>query len=131
MSCREGWSEKKHSKCWDHKKHSKCWHDHDDDCWKEFKECKKDRNEKCDCCCTTGIFRRLRELRGRNVSLLLKGTTVIVTGVVESVNCDVVGIRVGTTLITVSLCEIIAIAATTTTATEISEELRNIFNGNN
>ncbi|PEY40360.1 hypothetical protein CN354_08320 [Bacillus cereus] len=63
--------------------------------------------------------------------MLLKGTTVIVRGVVESVNCDVVGIRSGSTLSTVSPCEIIAIGETTTTATEISEELSNIFNGNN
>lgn len=134
MGCRDEWFEKTHSKCRDHKKHSKCWDDNDD-CLKKFKECKKDHNEKCDCCCTTGIFRKLRELRDsfNLVTLILRGTKIEIVGVVESVNCDTVTIRTGrTTRSTVSLCEIIAVSEQEPEiASEIHAELLNIVKKNN
>ncbi|WP_200875235.1 hypothetical protein [Bacillus gaemokensis] len=145
MSCREDWFEKKHSKCWDHKKHSKCWddhhhskrcddkHHHDDDCWKKFHECKKDRNEKCDCCCTTGIFQALRSLRGRTVAIAIRGVTVSVIGIVESVNCDVVTLRGAGTArpLTLSICEIIAVRELIVAVSETPAENLNVFDINN
>ncbi|MBC6973450.1 hypothetical protein H9I32_14085 [Bacillus sp. Xin] len=109
MSCREGWYEKKYSKCSDSKRHSKCWDDHDDDCWKEFKKCKKDQNEKCDCCCTTGLVKRLRALIGTGVVVTITTKSgAIVTGTVAAVSCDTVDVVAAatTTRTTVSVCEI-------------------------
>ncbi|HEK9102603.1 hypothetical protein KFD70_22595 [Bacillus pfraonensis] len=135
MGCREGWYEKKYSKCSDSKRRSKCWNDHDDDCWKEFKECKKDRNEKCDCCCTTGIFQTLRALRGRTVVIALRGVLTTITGTVVSVNCDVVTLTIAgppVATLTLSLCEIIAVLEVPPTpAAEVPAEFRNLLNGNN
>ncbi|WP_208326619.1 hypothetical protein [Bacillus albus] len=142
MSCREDWFEKKRSKCWNHKKHSKCWNhkndskdwdDHDDDCWEDFEDCKKDRNEKCDCCCTTGIFQALRALRNRNVAIAIRGITISVIGIVESVNCDVVTLRGAGTAppLTLSICEIIAVRELIVTVSETTAENLNVFDINN
>lgn len=122
MSCREDWSSKKHSKCWDHK---------GDECWKEFKECKKDHKEKCDCCCTTGIFQTLRALRGRAVIIGVRGLAGIITGTVVSVNCDVVTLTVEeNATLTLSICDIFAVLAVPpATVSQIPEELLNIFKG--
>ncbi|WP_459503424.1 hypothetical protein [Bacillus sp. C1] len=124
MDCRKEWSEKKGSK------HGE---EYSDDCREKYKTCKKEKHEECDCCCTTGIFRKLKSLitSVNSISILVKGASMddAIIGVVESVNCDTVTLRAGRdTRITISLCEIVAVAETEPRiASEIPEELLNAF----
>ncbi|EOW9527199.1 hypothetical protein ACO11K_000806 [Bacillus cytotoxicus] len=100
--------------CWYEKKRSKCsgrnggYYGHDcDDCWKKFEECKKESNQKCDCCCTTGIVRKLRALRGTAVAVAITTSSgQVIEGTVESVDCHTADIVAAGERVTVSVCEI-------------------------
>ncbi|KFN01802.1 hypothetical protein D0U04_23470 [Bacillus clarus] len=90
---------------------------HHDDCWDKFEECKREHNERCDCCCVQGIRDELKKLVNHTVRIDTEGHSY--AGIVTSVSCDVVKLAAipGSHPAIVSLCKIEAIVLATTTVT--------------
>ncbi|EOQ04472.1 hypothetical protein [Bacillus cereus] len=100
-----------------------------DECWEQFEECEKEKNEQCDCCCVQGIKDELNKLINQTVRIDTQTRSYV--GVVTSVTCDVVrlGASTGTIATVLSVCKIeTIIPASTTVVTGINLDDTDIAN---